>query len=57
MAKRRKRLAALVPRLGPPVNLRPGGAHGDKRKKTRGELITAALREEAADFVRCDTSG
>jgi|GEM_PF-1412373 len=47
MAKRRKK-AVLVPRLGPPENLRPAGAHADKRRKTRGETTRAALREEAA---------
>jgi hypothetical protein len=48
MAKRRKRTSALVPRLGPPVNLRPAGVHGDRRRKTRSDLEQAALREEAA---------
>jgi hypothetical protein len=46
MAKRRKK-APLVPRLGPPENLRPAGAHADKRRKTRGETTRTALREEA----------
>ena len=45
MAKKRKRKAA-VPRLGPPSNLRPAGAHRDKRKKTRAEREREALGEE-----------
>jgi hypothetical protein len=47
MAKKTKR-RRLVPRLGPPVNVRPGGAHGDLRHKPRGEAKRAAIREEAA---------
>lgn len=47
MAKKRKR-KALVPRLGPPTNLRPAGAHKDKRAKTRTEIERAALADEAA---------
>ena len=47
MPKRSKRLPPVeVPRLGPPVNLRPAGAHTDKRRKTRAEE-TAALRTAA----------
>ncbi len=45
MAKRRKKVR-LVPRIGPPENLRPAGAHEDKRRKTRGEMTRTALREE-----------
>jgi hypothetical protein len=48
MAKKRKP-GAIVPRLGPPVNLRPAGAHEDKRKRTRAEETKAALREAAFD--------
>ena len=47
MAKKRKRVRQLVPRLGPPVNLRPAGAHDDKRKRTRAEEMKAALQEAA----------
>jgi hypothetical protein len=36
----------LVPRLGPPENLRPAGTHRDKRRKTRAEE-KAALRRAA----------
>jgi len=45
MQKRTKRLLpADVPRLGPPTNLRPGGAHTDKRRKSRAQE-KAALRK------------
>jgi len=47
MPKKRKR-KAVVPRLGPPTNLRPAGAHKDKRAKTRTETERAALADEAA---------
>ena len=50
MLKRTKRLQPVeVPRLGPPVNLRPAGAHTDKRRKTRAEE-KAALRKAAFEF-------
>jgi hypothetical protein len=45
MAKKRKRKTA-TPRLGPATNLRPAGAHKDKRKKTRAQLEREALLEE-----------
>jgi hypothetical protein len=48
VAKKRKPVA-IVPRLGPPVNLRPAGTHEDKRKRTRAEETKAALREAAFD--------
>jgi hypothetical protein len=54
MPKKRKRKKSVVPRLGPPTNLRPAGAHKDKRKKARTELERAALADEAA-FERLDT--
>ncbi|MDQ2907948.1 MAG: hypothetical protein M3R44_01190, partial [Candidatus Eremiobacteraeota bacterium] len=50
MQKRRKRpLPVDVPRLGPPTNLRPAGAHADKRRKSRAEE-KAALRQAAFDL-------
>jgi len=58
MKKQRKK-PALIPRLGPPTNLRPGGAHGDKREKTRAEQKEAALRDEVAfelSTARCFTA-
>lgn len=53
-----KRIALLppvedVPRLGPPTNLRPAGAHKNKRRKTRAEE-KAALRKAAFDVVGSD---
>jgi hypothetical protein len=40
MSKRKKkhRLIALVPRMGPPTNLRPAGAHRDERRVAKLEL-------------------
>jgi hypothetical protein len=46
--KQAKRRVALVPRQGPPTNLRPAGVHDDKRRKTRSEAEKAALEDEAA---------
>jgi len=49
MAKKKRRKMKLVPRLGPPTNLRPAGAHealtryNRKRKKRE-------LRDEVAEF-------
>jgi hypothetical protein len=52
MAKRRKPLAnppvPVVPRLGPPENLRPAGTHADKRRRPRAEE-KAALSKAAFD--------
>lgn len=50
MPKRTPQLPPLedVPRLGPPTNLRPAGAHKDERRKTRAEE-KAALRKAAFD--------
>ncbi len=44
MAKKRKR--KVVPRLGPPTNLRPAGVHEDKRRKARDAADRAALAED-----------
>jgi hypothetical protein len=50
MAKRKK---PLVPRLGPPVNLRPAGVHDDARRPTRSEMKAALRKEQAAlDFIQ-----
>jgi len=45
---RRHREPALVPRLGPATNLRPAGAHDDKKHYDR-KKIKAVLRREAED--------
>ena len=44
--KRRRRRVALVPRLGPPQNLRPAGAHATGKRYDR-KREKAALRREA----------
>ncbi len=43
--RKRKRKTAAVPRLGPPVNLRPAGAHKERRRKTRAQTRREALLE------------
>jgi hypothetical protein len=50
MAKHRKRRRSitLVPRLGPATNLRPAGAHEDRKHYDR-KKIKAVLRREAED--------
>ncbi|MFI5234026.1 MAG: hypothetical protein ACHQSE_16145 [Gemmatimonadales bacterium] len=50
MAKKRKRHREpnLVPRLGPATNLRPAGAHEDKKHYDR-KKIKAVLRREPED--------
>jgi hypothetical protein len=52
MPKRRKPIAnpplPVVPRLGPPENLRPAGPHGDKRRRSRA-AEKAALSKAAFD--------
>ena len=52
MARRRKPKAdqavPIVPRLGPPENLRPAGPHTDKRRRTRAQE-KAALSKGAFD--------
>jgi hypothetical protein len=45
-AKQKKR--AILPPMGPPTNLRPGGVHEDKGRKTRADLKRAALEEQSA---------
>jgi|GEM_PF-1910890 len=41
-------VAITVPRLGPPVNLRPAGAHTDRRR-TKRSVDKAALNKAAFD--------
>lgn len=40
----------VVPRLGPPTNLRPGGAHENKKRPNRAHE-KAALRRAAFDVL------
>ncbi len=55
--KRKRKQAALVPRLGPAQNLRPAGAHEQKTAYNRKKQ-KAALRRYAEDgfFDRCISS-
>ncbi len=46
--KKKRRLVALVPRLGPPENLRPGGAHRNRRREDRA-IVKLELRKFEAD--------
>jgi hypothetical protein len=46
VAKKRKAKPNLVPRMGPPVNLRPAGTHKEKRRKARAEEKRAVLMED-----------
>ncbi len=46
--KKRRRLVALVPRLGPAVNVRPAGAHRDRRALERS-IVKLELRKFEAD--------
>jgi hypothetical protein len=50
MAKR-KRLA-LVPRLGPKTNVRPGGAHKSRRTLSRREVKIALKIQGDLSFYR-----
>jgi hypothetical protein len=41
--KKKKSTDVVIPRLGPPENLRPGGAHKDKAARTRAETRRRAI--------------
>jgi hypothetical protein len=47
--KKRKTAPAIVPRMGPPTNLRPAGAHDDKRRPARAAERRAAFDDEESD--------
>ena len=49
--KKRLRLLEITPRLGPPVNLRPAGAHESNKRYNR-KRMKAALRREAESGFR-----
>lgn len=51
MNKKRRRKAQLVPRLGPPQNLRPAGAHESKKHYNRKRQKAALARYEDGFFV------
>jgi hypothetical protein len=46
--KKRRKPPIIVPRLGPPTNLRPAGAHDDETSYDRNKE-KAALRREIAE--------
>lgn len=52
--KKKRRKATLMPRLGPPVNLRPAGAHESKKRYNR-KRSKAALKQYDEDglFACC----
>ena len=48
--KRKRRKKAVVAPLGPPTNLRPAGAHRDKKKynrrRSKAEVVDEAAEQE-----------
>jgi|GEM_PF-3146671 len=50
--KKKRRKAKLVPRLGPPQNVRPAGAHESKKRYSR-KRQKAALEEIEDGFFLC----
>jgi len=54
MAKKRRRKMALMPRLGPPTNLRPAGAHETLKRYDRKRAKAALLREGGLDHSQTD---
>ena len=51
--KRKRRKAALVPRLGPAQNLRPAGAHESKKRYNRKRQKAALKRYVEDGFTVC----
>lgn len=47
---KKRRKAKLMPRLGPPQNLRPAGAHESKKRYDRKRQKTALRREDEDGF-------
>jgi hypothetical protein len=47
-SRKKKRLALILPRAGPPTNVRPGGFHQDRRRVRRTE-VKAELRQYEID--------
>ena len=50
MAKKKRRKTGLVPRLGPPENLRPAGAHESLKRYNRRRMKAALRREAESGF-------
>jgi hypothetical protein len=46
--KKKRRLVALVPRMGPATNVRPAGAHRDLREPERS-IVKLELRKFEAE--------
>ena len=51
MNKKKRRKRILLPRLGPPQNLRPAGAHESKKHYNRKRHKAALERYEEGGFV------
>ncbi|HET6896019.1 MAG TPA: hypothetical protein VFH72_11615 [Candidatus Baltobacteraceae bacterium] len=52
MNRKKRRKAKLVPRLGPPQNLRPAGAHESKKRYDRKRQKAALARYGEDGFLR-----
>lgn len=50
MPKKRRQKPQVVPRLGPPENLRPAGAHESLKRYNRKRLKAALRREAESGF-------
>ena len=50
--KRKRRKPKITPRLGPPQNLRPAGAHEPKNRYNRKRRKAALERYDEDGFVR-----
>ncbi len=55
--KKRRRKAKLVPRLGPPQNLRPAGAHENKKRYDRKRRKAALIRYDEDGFFIASVVG
>jgi hypothetical protein len=55
--KKKKPKKKIVPRLGPPTNLRPAGAHEDKAayKRRKSELEEREAETEGVEIERADS--
>ena len=53
MNRKKRRKAKLVPRLGPPQNLRPAGAHESKKRYDRKRHKAALARYDEDGFFAC----
>jgi len=56
MAKKKKSKKKIVPRLGPPTNLRPAGPHDDKTsfKQRKNQIETREAEKERIEIERED---